>query len=372
MNNKRLASLDILRGFDLWLLLFFGPIVGSYCNIEGVPFRDFLSVQCEHPEWNGFVLWDIIMPLFMFMSGITIPFSMYQYREGVKPGKEFWMKIARRFILLFFLGWIVQGNLLTFDFKQFHPFANTLQAIAVSYVVAAIAYVYGGVKLQTIVASICFIAYFMCFALNGQLNPDIQDNVAMWVDEAILGSHRDGVVWAADGTWSYNTDYRYTWILSSLNFVVTGVMGCMTGHLLRNSKKSPQNRVAILLITGIVLIIVAFALGQITPINKKIWNNPMTLLAGGFSCIMMAITYYIVDVKGWSKGLNWLKYFGMNSIFAYCIGEVINFSSISKSVLYGFNDILGEFYPVLIATSNVIILLLILRHLYKKNIFFKV
>lgn len=372
MEKKRLASLDILRGFDLWLLLFFGSIAGAYCRVADNGLAHFLDTYCEHPEWNGFVLWDIIMPLFMFMSGITIPFSMARYREGEKPGRAFWVRMAKRFVLLFFLGWICQGNLLDFDFKVFHPFANTLQAIAVAYVAAAIAYVYGGAKLQYIVAAVCFTTYFAVFALNGQLDPNMQDNIAMVIDKAILGSHRDGVIWAADGSWSYDMSYGYTWIFSSLNFIVTGIMGCLTGDLLRNSKKTPEKRALTLLVVALVLIVAALALGEITPINKKIWNNPMTLLAGGISCALMAVVYYIVDVKGWTKGINWLRYYGTNSIFAYSVASVISFTSISKSLLFGFQQWLGDYYGVLIAFSNALILLLILRYLYKNHIFFKV
>ena len=372
MKTGRLESLDILRGFDLWLLLFAGPVVRAICSCTQGPLRDFVEVQTEHPAWTGFVLWDIIMPLFIFMSGATIPFSMARYRSGTHPGREFWLKLTRRFVLLFFLGWIVQGNLLTFEPRLFHPFANTLQAIAVGYAVAAVAYVYGGVRAQTIVAAVFFAAYFLIFSLNGQLDPDPQDNVAMWVDKAVLGCHRDGVVWAEDGSWMYKDSYRYTWILSSLNFAVTAILGSLSGHHLRNSSRTPSGRALILAVIAALLVAAGLALGCVNPINKKIWNSSMTLYSGGICGLMLALSYYIVDVKGWKKGLNWLKYYGCNSIVAYCIGEVISFKSVSKSVLFGFERLIPEFYPVLIALANVSILFLILRILYKRGIFLKV
>ena len=372
MNGKRLESLDILRGFDLWLLLFIGPIAGALCSCTQGPVRDFIRVQTSHPAWGGFVLWDIIMPLFIFMSGITIPFSMAKYRKGQRPDSGFWLKLAKRFFLLFFLGWIVQGNLLAFDWKVFHPFANTLQAIAVGYVVAAIAYVYGGVKGQTVVASLFFLAYFLIFALNGQLDPDTQENVAMWVDKAVLGCHRDGVKWAEDGTWIYKESYRYTWILSSLNFSVTAILGCLTGAHLRNSKKTPGKRALGLALVSALLVASGLALDLVNPINKKIWNSSMTLYSGGICGLMMALSYFIVDVKGWKKGLGWLKYYGCNSITAYCIGEVISFTSVSNSIFFGFKQWMPECFPILIAVSNVTILFLILRILYKRGIFLKV
>ena len=97
----------------------------------------------------------------------------------------------------------------------------------------------------------------------------------------------------------------------------------------------------------------------------------MTLYSAGFCSLALALVYLIVDVWGKSKGLNWLKYFGMNSIAAYCIGEVINFSSVSKSLLHGFAHLTGDYYQLIITLGNVTILFLIMRLMYKKGIFLK-
>ena len=97
----------------------------------------------------------------------------------------------------------------------------------------------------------------------------------------------------------------------------------------------------------------------------------MTLYSGGFCCLALAVVYLIVDVWGKSKGLGWFKFFGMNSIAAYCIGEVVNFSSVSKSLLHGFEHITGEWYPLVITCSNGAILFLILWIMYKRGIFLK-
>ncbi|MBR4756757.1 MAG: DUF5009 domain-containing protein, partial [Bacteroidales bacterium] len=87
--SKRLSSLDILRGADLFLLLALGPFLHTFLRINTSPALDGVRHQLSHVSWEGFVLWDIIMPLFMFMSGATIPFSMAKYKEGEKPGKAF-------------------------------------------------------------------------------------------------------------------------------------------------------------------------------------------------------------------------------------------------------------------------------------------
>ena len=369
--KKRLASLDILRGMDLFLLLVAGPLIHTFLSINQSPAWDGVRHQVTHVSWEGFVLWDIIMPLFMFMSGATIPFSMAKYREGEKPGKAFHLKLLKRFALLFFLGWIVQGNLLNLDFKVFHPFANTLQAIAVGYVFAALAFVYLGKKGSWIFGTACFLLYILVFVIFGHMNLDPQGNIAMVIDKAVLGSHRDGVIWNPDGTWAWNEGYQYTWILSSLNFIVTVMLGCYAGSVLKDESWRKAMRGYVLAATGVSLIILGIALDSCFPCIKKIWSSSMTLYSAGFCSLALAIVYLIVDVWGKSKGLNWLKFFGMNSIAAYCIGEVINFSSVSKSLLHGFSHLTGDYYQLIITLGNVTILFLIMRLMYKKGIFLK-
>ena len=97
--KERLASLDILRGADMFLLLALGPVVRSICKLypDGTAW---LAHQFRHVSWEGFVLWDLIMPLFLFMSGITIPFSMAKYRSGLRPDGAFYRELLRRFCLL--------------------------------------------------------------------------------------------------------------------------------------------------------------------------------------------------------------------------------------------------------------------------------
>ena len=366
--KERLASLDILRGADMFLLLFLGPIFHRLCEVYPES-TGWLAHQTEHVAWEGFVLWDIIMPLFLFMSGVTIPFSMARYKEGARPDGKFYLRLLRRFCLLFFLGWIVQGNLLDFDWKVFHPFANTLQAIAVGYVVAALLFVHFSCRWQVVAGLGLFAAYWIAFAVTG-MNLDVQDNVAMVVDKAVLGSHRDGVLWAADGSWSFDPRYQYTWILSSLNFAVTVLLGSFAGQLLRSGRFSPAKRAGMAALAGIGLLGAGLAISPLFPIVKKIWSSSMTLYSGGLCFLLLALTYWLVDVRGRHKAVDWLKIYGMNAITAYCIGQVVQFTSISRSLLHGFSGF--TWYPVLIAFSNACILFCLLWLLYRKRIFLRV
>ena len=98
----------------------------------------------------------------------------------------------------------------------------------------------------------------------------------------------------------------------------------------------------------------------------------MTLLSGGYCFLLMALFYYWIDYKGHTRGLDWLKVYGMNSITAYVLGEVVNFRCIAASVSYGLEQYLGNYYPVLIAMCNVSVIYVLLYAFYKHNIFLKV
>lgn len=306
----------------------------------------------------------------MFMSGITIPFAMSKYKQGEKIDRHFYFRLFKRFFVLFFLGWVVQGNLLALDIRQFHIFANTLQAIAVGYVVAALLYVWCSFRTQIGFTVLCFIAYLLVFATVGNMNYEPGTNIAEEIDRCVLGSLRDGVTWT-NGTWSFDSSYHYTWILSSLNFIVTVMLGSFAGHILR-LRKEPVQRLKVLLLTGGFLVATSLLMDPFFPIIKHIWSSSMTLFYGGVCFLLMGIFYYLIDIKGWKSGaINWLNYYGMNSIAAYCLFEVVNFRSISDSLFFGLEQWFGVYYPLVGICFQSAIVLLIVKWMYDHKIFLK-
>lgn len=368
--NQRLASLDLLRGFDLFLLLMFQPILVQILTTCNNPSLQGVIHQFEHTEWHGFTFWDIIMPLFMFMSGITIPFALSKYKDGRLPvdGKFYW-KITKRFIILFVLGWIVQGNLLALDPHNFYIYDNTLQSIAVGYIVAAFLFVRCSIKWQMVWCALFFILYIAVFAVFGHSDYTQGSNIAEAIDCNVLGQFRNGIIWNGD-TWSFDPTYHYTWLLSSFNFIVTVMMGSFAGYILKGSKE--QNiKLKFLIIIGIACIAVSLIIDPVLPIIKRIWSSSMTLLSGGICFLFMALFYYIVDMKGRKKGIEWMKYYGMNSLVAYCMFEVVKFSSISDSLFFGLKQYMGDFYSVVTVTVQVIIVYSIVRWMYHHHVFIK-
>lgn len=367
--SNRLASLDMLRGFDLFMLVFFQPVFNSIAqHWANVPIVGFFLNQLNHVSWEGFHAWDLVMPLFLFMVGAAMPFSFEKFKNDSNK-KAIYKRIIRRVIILFILGMVVQGNLLSLDPLQFKFYSNTLQSIAIGYFIAAIFQLHLSNLNQYIVTGLLLFTYWALLTFLGDFTPT--GNIADKIDRFILGPYRDGAYYLENGTWEFSSNYYYTWILSSMTFGVTVMLGSFAGKLMKNGKdrfKNSRN----LLVLGIGLLASGWLLSFQTPIIKPIWSSSMTLFAGGLSFLLMAFFYYFADYKGKFKNLEWLKFYGMNSITAYCLGEVVNFRSIAISVLWGLEKYTGDFYPSILTFANFLILFFILKAMYKAKIFIKI
>jgi predicted acyltransferase len=369
LKHERLASLDILRGLDLFMLVFFQPVFRAFArHWSDNPVFSFLLKQFEHVSWEGFTAWDLVMPLFLFMVGAAMPFSFEKYRHS-KDKSVIYKKIARRFIILFILGMVVQGNLLSLNLMEIRIYTNTLQAIAVGYLIAAMLILHLSNRWQVVITLLLLIGYWAFLTFGGNFTPD--GNFAEKIDRAVLGRVRDGVYYAEDGSWHFSDGYRYTWVLTSMVFGVTTMLGVFAGQIMKNGNNKLVNS-QLLLAVGLVLLLSGWGLSFQTPIIKKIWTASMTLWSGGWCFILMALFYYLVDYRGWSKGLNWLKIYGMNSIVAYTLGEVVSFRSVANSLLWGFEQYMGDYYGALLTFANFMILFLILNYMYKMRVFVKI
>ena len=372
--DDRLASLDILRGFDLFCLVLFQPVFMSLVHVLDWGPTNWIAIQFEHVAWEGFAFWDIIMPLFMFMAGASMPFAFAKYLKS-QSKKRLYMRILKRVLLLWLFGMMCQGNILGLNPDRIFLFSNTLQSIAIGYLVSAILLIHLSRKGQIIVTASCLTAFWALLSFvkidgfgGGNFTPDY--NLAEYIDRIVLGRFRDGTTITLDGAIDFG-QYRYTWILSSLNFVVTVMTGVFAGQILK-SNNSGLKKTGVLCIVGVSMIIAGQLLGLYMPIIKKIWSSSMTLHASGICFLLMALFYYVIDYKKCSRYLNWLKIYGMNSIIAYLLYSVINFRSVTTSLLHGTEQYLGDYYSVILRFGNCAIVFLILWIMYRNKIFLKV
>jgi predicted acyltransferase len=362
--DHRVVAIDALRGFDMFWIVGGQQLALAVAGLFAEPAPHWVTFQLEHAEWIGFTAWDLIMPLFLFVVGAAMPFSFARRMEDGQSKAGLYWKIVRRSLILFVLGMAVQGHLLDFDLSTLHLYCNTLQAIAAGYLVAGFLMLSVGVGRQIVFTALMLVGYWLLLTYVpvgghgvGVLEPNA--NVALAVDEAILGRFRDGT--------------PYTWILSSMTFAATVLLGVMAGHILR-SRQSPALKFVWLTVLGIASLAVGWAwaswLGL--PIIKHIWTSSMVLWAAGWSYLLLALFYLLIDVAGLRRWAFPFVVIGMNAITIYVASFFVPFRGIAESLVGGMARHLGAAGPVVIALGAVLLMWLVLYHLYRQKIFLRI
>jgi predicted acyltransferase len=360
--TERIQSIDALRGFDMLLIIFLDRFFITLHRGADTPVTAALANQFDHPEWFGFHFYDIIMPLFLFVVGAVIPYSLGKIRDTSASLGPVYRRLLRRFVILFILGWIVQGNLLELDIDSFKVFSNTLQAIAVGYVGASLAFLHLSRRGRYGLFVICLVLYALLLTVpqvpgmgRSVLLPE--QNFAIYFDRLVLGRFDDGL--------------QYTWLLSGLGFIATTLSGLFAGELIKSAL--PRERVARnLLLLGVAGLALGLIWGIWHPIVKKIWTSSFVLFSAGICFILLALFYWVIDVKGYRKWSFGLRVIGMNAITAYVLSHVFSFPEIANYVLFGFAQYLGDYQPLLLTIGGFGILYLLLWYMYRNRTFVKV
>lgn len=373
-SSKRLESLDALRGFDLFFLVALGPLMHSLARTANMEWLNESMWVFSHVSWEGFSPWDLIMPLFLFMSGISMPFSLSRYKS-ISDKRPLLRRLAKRILLLWIFGMMCQGNLLALDPNTIYLYSNTLQAIATGYLITALLFLFTSRRTQIITAVVLLLVYWTAMQFitvdgygGGNYTP--QGNLAEWIDNTVLGRFRD-TAQVIDGKVVVADWYHYTWILSSLNFGVTVLTGLFAGYIAKD-KIEEKKKLKLYFGTGITMVIAGWLWNFQMPVIKTIWTSSMVLVSSGYCFLLMGLFYYWIDYKGHRSGITWLKVYGMNSIVAYMLANVVNFRCIGESLFYGLEQYMGSYYSFLITLWNIGAVYVIIWFMYKRGIFLKV
>ena len=365
--QNRLASIDVLRGFDMFFLVGAGDVLRRL--LDGIHSDALQPVyyQLEHVKWEGFSAWDIIMPLFLFTSGLSMPFSFGKMLDKGYTKAKIYVKVLKRFFILFLLGWMVQGNLLDLNPNTFEIYCNTLHSIAFGYLITALIVLnVRKISLQLAAGISLVVVYWALMAFvpvpgvgRGVFTPD--GNLAMYIDRAVFGKFMN-----------QSADYPYTWLLSSLGFGATVFSGYYAGLMLKKPTGHNQKLLQLTLV-GVGLIVAGFLLSFHTPIIKKIWSSSMILHSSGICFLLLALSYLITDkMKIDSWWTRQLQMFGLNAIVAYLLYEIFSLDKMATYFVHGLEQYTGAYYPFFVALCQFGILYFIIRHLYKYKIFLKV
>lgn len=360
-SSGRILSIDALRGFDMFWIAGGEGIFKSLDAVFHNSTTQWIGNQLDHVEWLGFRFYDIIMPLFIFIVGAAMPFSFSKRMAAGDSKLTIMGHVVKRVVILWILGMCVQGNLLSYSFSEFHFYANTLQAIAAGYFISSLIILYTNGLGQIIITMALMLFYWTVMAFlpvpggAGAYEPD--HNAAMFIDKLLLGSHQDGTT--------------YTWILSSLNFAATAMLGIFSAYILR-SVFSGIRKFIYLALMGLVCFLLALLWNPVHPIIKHIWTGSFVLYAGAFSIWLLAIFYLLIDVIKFSLWSRMFVIIGANAIVAYMAWHLFDFRHISDIFISGLKQYAGDYYEFIRNLGAFGTLFLLLWYLFKKKIFLKV
>lgn len=359
--DQRLVCVDALRGFDmLWIIGGSGVMI-TLANATGWSFLSNMEVNFDH-QWGQFHFYDLIMPLFLFIVGVVMPITIKKRLARGETKKNIYKHVIKRVVLLYILGLISSGHILTFDVSKMHIITNTLHAIAVGYAVGTIMILELKIKWQLGVTAALLLLYWAIMALipipgNGAGKFDRDVNLALYVDNAILGHFQEGEGW--------------TYIISNITFICSVMLGVFAGNVLQ-SDKSQMKKVGILALIAVCCIIVGKVWGIWLPIIHHIWTSTLVLFAGGLSFLLLALFYLVIDVWGYKKWTFPFVVIGMNAIAVYVATDLFDFGKIGNVFVGGLAKHLGLWGNFLEAFGALAVVWLILYYMYRNKTFLKV
>lgn len=358
--SGRIESIDALRGFDMFWIIGGTDIVRGLAQGSGNQFLQSLMSQFGHVPWVGFHFYDLIMPLFLFVVGVTMPYSFKKRLGRGDSKKEIYIHVIKRVIILFVLGMITQGNLFEYNWSRLHIFIGTLPAIGAGYLVSSLLILNMNLRTQIVTTSFFLLLYWALMKLvpvpgygAGVLTPT--GNLGYYLDHLIMKGFLP-------------QDRVYTQLLNIMTFGSTVMLGVFAGYLMQ-SDKTEREKVVLLLSLSIGTMILGLLWSLWFPIIKHIWSSSFVLFAGGLSYLLLAVFYLIIDVFGYRKWAFGFTIIGMNSIAVYIATHVYDFRNVSTIFVGGLAKWTGTWNDCVQALAAFAVVWLILYWMYRKKTF---
>ncbi len=401
--SQRIVSLDAMRGFDMIMILGIDePLVPAIAKMCHNRFTSWLAVQYEHCAWIGFHFEDLIFPLFLFMAGVSMTISIRRTID--RAGR--WVavrRIFRRGALLVALGIFYYGGL-SQDWHEVRWF-GVLQRIGLAYLFAGLLFCF--FRWRGLLASciIILIGYWglMTFVpirdvhmsrsaferiaqAQGIQIRDIRDEkrIFLQIPRTVRGKYEPG----------YNVDSQFDFqylpgklwldysdpegILGTIPAIASCLLGVLAGLLLRSGEFSDRVKLALLTGIGAACLALGFVWGLQFPVIKIMWTSSYVLVAGGYSFLLLAAFWWIVDLRGWKRWAVPFIWIGVNPITLYMLSNIVPFDRIVGRFIGGpISGILDAHIAtgmgtVAIATCSIALILLCAWFLNKKQIYLRV
>jgi predicted acyltransferase len=362
---ERLLSIDALRGFDMFWIIGGDQLFRRLAALGDSNRTGWIGEQLRHVEWEGFHFYDLIFPLFLFLVGVVLPYSLGKLRERGEPPARIYGRVLRRTVLLFALG-LLCNDILRFDWPALRV-AGVLQRIALCYGLGAVIFLTTGVRARLAAVVAILLGYWALLALVSAPGTHAGDfskegNVAGYVDRHYL----PGKIYKA-----YYGNGDNEGLLSTIPAVATTLLGVLAGDWLR-SRRPPGRKALGLATAGLACLTAGTVWADVFPVIKNLWTSSFVLVAGGWSLLLLALFYAVIDVFRWRAWAFPLVVIGANAITIYVAQRIVGFERIADFFVGGAARHAGLYGPILAAAGTLAVKWLFLFYLYRKRIFLRV
>ena len=334
--KKRLFSLDLLRGLDMFLLTILGPFVTAGLFTVVTP-SESVRIFWKHSLTSfagqgvaptGWGIWDFGQPLFIFVCGAAVPFAIpKRLDENGRPTAAFWRHVLGRVAMLWALGMLIRG-ILTFDLSKFTPYSDTLQTIAVAYLGAALAMLIRRAWVRLALALGLIAVFGVIQATCGDYTQF--GNVSRIVDERLFGL-----------IGCHGKDFSY--VLTTIVWAAMGILGSLAAELLRSAAPD-WTKARQLAVCGCVSLAAGFLLGIWIPPIRYIYTVSFVFQTLGAAILLLDALFVLTDIWQLRRGLGFLLMFGQCSLFCWMLSTFFRpgLGRIADQVVVGVPRLLGS------------------------------
>lgn len=368
--RKRLVSLDALRGFDMFWIIG-GSSIAKGFDYLNASWSGVITHQLTHSQWNGFTFYDLIFPLFIFMTGISVVLSLKKRCEQADRGPIV-KHVLKRTAIMFLIGIIYNYTPTVMPSLAATRVMGVLQRIALCYLFVSLIVLYTRPRFQgaAVVGILVFYWAIMRFVPVPGYGPGVwteQGNLAAYIDNLLLPGRLYHGTWDPEG------------LLSTLPAFATCLLGVLSGHWLmatewyRGKTFNAHGHALYLFLGGVVLVLLGILTDQFFPINKNLWTSSYVLLTGGLSAILLAIFYWVVDILRYQAPVFPFILIGMNSIFIYLAVRFYPFENIAAWLVSANHHLdFGPSQPLISAMTAICLEVLLVFWLYRRKIFIRI
>ncbi len=361
----RLASIDALRGFDMLMIAGGGQFIEQLGGKTGLPWVDAVAAQFVHPPWHGFAFYDFIFPLFLFLAGTSIPFSMSSGLAKKYSKNELLQKVGKRMLILICLGILYKNAPLNIFDPANIRYGSVLGRIGIATFIAATLYLHVSPRQRLYTASAILILYYLAFVLIpvpgfGAGDFSFEGNLAGWFDRQVMPGRL------------LQKTYDELALFTQLPAACLAIFGTFAGETLLSSH-AVSDKIKRLLLMGVAGIALGLLWNFLFPINKHLWSSSFVLLTTGLGFVLLALFYWIVDVQRFQKWAFFFIVIGMNSLVMYLAYRFIDFNESSRLLFSGVYEHAAEgWHKVFQTLGGLLLAWLLLYFLWRKRVFVKV